>query len=269
MERRFYDAEIITSQAYRKLTASLKSVYFYLWAKCDKSGVYKVDEDYFKIDTGEKFSHDNLKKLEPIGLIRLSETQYFFLNFIEVTAVGEIKEGYNPHKPIFRDIEKNNLSSILEFVREDEKGNKVFKINISSLDQASVKLVYEYEYVNEYKEEKKGGAGGKQTEEVKPHIFRDNEFFPIELFKANIGDKYHFANLDYYHEAVTVWSDKTKHEKKKWKTNWLAVARGFIMKDKQDGKLQLAKGQPTETQQVQISAIEKAMEGLQQYGRRK
>lgn len=264
MERRFYDADIITSQAYRKLPPSLKSVYFYIWSKCNKCGVYAVDMDYFKIDTGEKFSETLLEKLEPMGLKKIATGTYFFLNFISV-QYGELKENYNPHKPVFRDLQKNNLSFFLEEIRTDEKGNKIFKLG-GSLIQASLKLEEEEEYKEEDKEEER-----KRIVKEKPkselHTFAESPYLNnLDLIRSTLNEKYLCFDIEYYHDAVMSWSARKPKEKR---PDWIDTIRSFMLSDKRDGKPQLCKEAPTVKQQVRISAIEKAMEGLQQYGRRK
>lgn len=190
MKRSFFDQDVITSQAYRKLTASLKSIYFYIWSKSDKCGVYISDPDYFKVDTGEKFSVELLKKLEPLCLIQISETKFFFTNFILV-QYGELKESYNPHKPVFRALREHDL---LE---------KHLKNSFSSSGIACHKLEEEEEDKEEDKEEEegkeeKGVVGGKKekdefwarwTKAWDDHVKNQTEAGPVWSGKTTSGLK--------------------------------------------------------------------------------
>ena len=154
MDRRFFDSSIWSSVAFRKLKPSLKTLYFYVWSKCDACGCYVVDMDYIKIDTGEKYSISDFEKLSEFSLKKISSGKFFFENFINVNY-GTLKENYNPHKPAFRSLLKNNI------------------IYNSSLNQACFKLEEE-----EYEGEDKGEEEGKEEHSD----FEILEQFPFEEF---------------------------------------------------------------------------------------
>jgi hypothetical protein len=139
--------------ALRILPEFLQRAWFYIWDKADACGVYHYDEDYMKLD---------LKLSTPITLSALNELpeceilpggRILIKNFIAVNY-GVLKPNYNPHKPAFRDLVKNEL-----------------RIN-PSLNQASSK--HEEEGIDEEedkgKEEDKGVKGGK--------------FLVVEMFTA-------------------------------------------------------------------------------------
>ncbi|MBE8727955.1 hypothetical protein [Flavobacterium hungaricum] len=134
MAKRFIDNEILP-KAFRKLEPSLKLTWYYIWTHCDKSGVWDIDEDLFEFDNGFEF---NLKKFEEsfATLINVLKDKILLIDFIKVNY-GTLTENYNPHKPVFRDLLKNNL-----------------KLEPSS-NQAYFKLVDEKEDVDIYEEEVK------------------------------------------------------------------------------------------------------------------
>jgi hypothetical protein len=107
----------------RKLSPSLRQAYFYCWDKADACGVYEHDPLYMKADLGFALSVAELKKLPGVNI--LSGERIFFTDFI-LTNYGTLKEGYNPHKPVFRALEKNKISSLLEACAklEDEDEGK-------------------------------------------------------------------------------------------------------------------------------------------------
>lgn len=108
----------------RKLSPSLRQAYFYCWDKADACGVYEHDPLYMKADLGFALSVAELKKLPGVNI--LSGDRIFFTDFI-LTNYGTLKEGYNPHKPVFRALEKNKISSLLEActkLEEEEEGEE-------------------------------------------------------------------------------------------------------------------------------------------------
>jgi hypothetical protein len=111
----------------RHLSANLQRAYFYCWDKADACGVYEHDKLYMKADLGITITLDELAKLPGVRI--LSGGRVFFTDFILVNY-GTLKEGYNPHKPAFRALEKNQISSlnqacpILEEEGEEEDEGK-------------------------------------------------------------------------------------------------------------------------------------------------
>jgi len=72
---------------------------------------------------------------------------------------------------------------------------------------------------------------------IEKKLFRDCEFFDFEKFKAEFeNSKYNIYNLNFYYESVLNWSDSGKNVKK----DWIATARGFMLKDTQEHKAVLA-----------------------------
>jgi hypothetical protein len=151
MTRRFADSD--RWKAIRKLSASLKTLYDYAWDMADAAGVYEVDEDYLFIDLGERYTEKDFEKI-PYNLEKIAPGKFLFKNFIEVQYT-EIKEGYNPHKPAKRDLEKHGL--IL-----NEKKNQACR-------KLGSKLEEEGEDKEEGKEEdEKGGVGDFAEVEIFP-----------------------------------------------------------------------------------------------------
>lgn len=137
MTRRFSDKD--RWKAFRKLDLSLKQLYDYCWDMADAIGVYEVDYDYLRLDTGIEYTHNDFFSLinslpEGKKVAEIAPGKFLFIDFIEV-VYEKLKEGYNPHKPAFRALAKHQL-----------------EIN-SSLNQAYLKLVKEKEYIKEKEKE--------------------------------------------------------------------------------------------------------------------
>lgn len=192
MAKRFIDIEILP-KAFRKLEPSLKLTWYYIWTHCDKSGVWEIDDDLFEFDNGFDFDFKSFKENFK-SLIRISNEKILLIDFIKVNY-GTLTANYNPHKPVFRDLSKNDLK--LE----------------PSLNQAYFKLVDEEEdvYEEEDKEEevkepkieigavyeiedgkpKKTKAKVKKTEVVLP--FKTEKFkVQWQLWKAYKAKEYGF-----------------------------------------------------------------------------
>ena len=124
MAKRFIDPDW---KELRKLSQNLQRAYFYCWDKADACGMYHHDPIYMKADLGISLSLKDLAKLP--GAKIFEGDRIFFTDFIE-TNYGTLKEGYNPHKPVFRALTKNKISSLnqacimLEEEGEDEEEDK-------------------------------------------------------------------------------------------------------------------------------------------------
>lgn len=123
MAKRFIDPNW---KALRKLEHSLIECFFYCWDKADTVGVYEYDPVYIQADLGLKIKFEDLLKLPNVK--KISCDKLIFTDFITVNY-GALKEGYNPHKPAFRDLLKNNLKLNESFTQacfklEDEEEDK-------------------------------------------------------------------------------------------------------------------------------------------------
>lgn len=178
-------------KAWRKLEPSLKLTWFYLWTHCDSAGIWEVDEDLFAFENGFELNLVSLKKALDTE-IEICENLVLLKNFIEVNY-GCLKQDYNPHKPVFRSISKNNL-----------------KLS-PSLNQAYFKLVDEEEdkYEEEGKEEKEDEIIKKVVEiqKTKRLSFFDSEVFKKqwELWKVfrKKQHKFSFISMDSENRKLT------------------------------------------------------------------
>jgi hypothetical protein len=129
MAKRFYKPDW---KQLRNLTDTLRQCYFYCWDKCDNAGVYEFDAIYLKADLGFNISFDQLLLLPHAK--KIAPEKFIFLDFLNVNY-GVLKEGYNPHKPAFRDLTKHNLQlnstlnqAYIKLEEEDEEEDEeVFK----------------------------------------------------------------------------------------------------------------------------------------------
>jgi hypothetical protein len=107
MSRRFIDKSAFPKQ-FRKLSPNSKLTVYYLWTNCDKAGVWEIDEDLFEFENGIEFDLTDLKS-PLLDLIAFNKEIIVLKDFVFVDQKGNIKENYNPHKPIIVSMQKNNL----------------------------------------------------------------------------------------------------------------------------------------------------------------
>ncbi|WP_438423230.1 hypothetical protein [Aquimarina macrocephali] len=153
MGKRFIDISSLP-KAWRKLEPTLKLTWFYLWNNCDASGVWEIDMDLFEFENGFVFDFEALKEELPDELEKSGDlillNQYIAINYVT------LKDNYNPHKPVFRAILKNNLKlkpSLnqgyfkLEDEDEDEKEEEYEKGGVrekTEINKNFLKMTCEY-----------------------------------------------------------------------------------------------------------------------------
>lgn len=72
------------------------------------------------------------------------------------------------------------------------------------------------------------------------HLFSESPYYDdFELFESKfLNSKYEVFDIEYYYEAVKNWSDS----KGKKMIDWVACARGFMIKDMGENKAKIKKG---------------------------
>lgn len=169
MPRRFIDLSK-HRQAFRKLDAKTFRAFYYLWDQCDDAGVYLIDTDQFKLDNGFALPFEALLALPGNLCVRMAPDRILLTDFI-ATNYTKLKEGYNPHKPAFRALLRNELT-----------------LN-ASYTQACFKLEDEEE--GEDEDEDKGGTGetSKRGDQGTSKIGADPAFEVLWVAFERYGSK--------------------------------------------------------------------------------
>lgn len=183
MTRKFNDRD--RWKSFRKIDIHLKQLYDYCWDMADAIGVYEVDFDYLKLDTGYEYSFKDFFLLmealpEAKKIVEISPGKFLFIDFIEV-VYEKLKEGYNPHKPAFRALKKHKL-----------------EIN-SSLNQALFKLVNENEYEKENELNKKESGILDSPDVV--IVPRETK---LQIFEKLFGDELYVEQLAMTHKGKDI-----------------------------------------------------------------
>ncbi|WP_299129431.1 hypothetical protein [uncultured Winogradskyella sp.] len=190
MSSKRFIKQIIPLKVWRKLDSSLREAWYYMWMTCDEAGVFYIDEDLYEFNNKTEFPLNQLKS-ELNDWLEFTDEKILIKAFIQVNFGEKLNPEYNPHKPLFRAIKKNNL-----------------KLHLS-LNQASFKLVDEEEDVDESVDEDEDIEKAKIKKiEVKDPVvlvpelkmpFASKEFKDQwdlwKVFRKN-KDKFIFLNID-------------------------------------------------------------------------
>ena len=108
MAKRFIDTSKYR-QAWRKLDPRFRAAYAWLVENADAAGFWVVDLDFFKFECGYALELDKFIKAVGGAVVRHGLDKINLVDFIQVNY-GELKEGYNPHKPALRALSASTLT---------------------------------------------------------------------------------------------------------------------------------------------------------------
>lgn len=126
------------------------------------------------------------------------------------------------------ELEQNKRKNFTESRRNNRKGiNQYTKKPKKESGHMSKHM--ESENRNDNKDNKKG-----------VHLFKNSKFYRFTEFEKELTKECESGiDLSFYHGAVMDWSAQGKKKK-----DWIATARSFMRKDKQEGKLMFKGGKP-------------------------
>lgn len=190
----------------RNYTSDLQAAYFYVWDKADCTGVYFHDQDYFDVDLKPKaiITIDILATLPEYK--KLDRNRILIQDFLFVNNEGVLKVDYNPHKPIFRAIEKNgaqifeNLGLVVEFGKKENNQRMTYK-SFFKLENKSFKLIEE------------GEGKGKEEDEKGKRVQGETQAFEEMPLGFLMDKKFREVNPKYPHRpskdmpAIIEWAN--------------------------------------------------------------
>lgn len=196
MPKRFTDTQIWEKEWFMALSPKLKCLWRYLTERCDQAGVWEPNWQLATIYIGEKVSQLDLSAFGDHIEI-LSSGKVFIPDFINF-QYGRLSESSPAHKPIFRAIEKNNLT------------HRVFN-RVS--DRLSNSL--------QEKEKEKEEEIVSNKAEIERLIFSDEQFMEA-LHMAHKGKNFRQAFSEcYIHHSNNREPPKTLGEWKQKYNSWL------------------------------------------------
>ena len=183
MAKRFIEPEW---KELRKLPEHLQRAWFYIWDKADNIGVYHYDKDYLKLDLGLQYAI-SLEDLAALPKCEILPGERILIKNFLVVNYKELKPNYNPHKPAFRDLEKNKL-----------------KLN-SSLDEAWFKLEEEDKDKDEEEDKDEKGVQGEKQFPAMPKPEDVGELPAIKIQKAIESLKIQTGQTVIVEQVVGMW----------------------------------------------------------------
>jgi len=128
MKMRFTDIHKWNKRWFRDLTPEAKLLLLYLYDSCGDAGIIEIDPRKYAFDTGLDLLKENnpLEELLATDKLQYHDSRYFILpKFIRFQYPKGLKQNYNPHMGVWKEIEKHNID--------------IDSIDIPSLDQALTK----------------------------------------------------------------------------------------------------------------------------------
>lgn len=207
-KRCYKNLKVLEDLGFVCLTKLGREHYIKFTSKCQNWGKEKVQKGTESPKTDEKKSKNGLNKSPK------TDSNYYINN-------------------IYTNNIRTNIDADGVFYDSPENDKNVFNpLNIAVYDGEEEKNCAK-------KEERKG----RKTSETKC-LFADSRYFNYEDFEACFKDKEEFSQVDiyYYYSAVADWSAS----KGKKQNDWIATARNFMRKDKEQNKLHIKLQEPQE-----------------------
>lgn len=144
MKMRFTDIHKWQKLWFRGLSPEAKLLLLYLYDTCGDAGVLEKDEMRFCFDTGLDCEEIKLRldELKTLGKLKDLDDRYYILpSFVKFQYPKGLKKEYNPHKSVWREIQKHELNlEELNIPRLEQGLSKHSKIRIKYKDKDKFKL---------------------------------------------------------------------------------------------------------------------------------
>lgn len=219
MAKRFTDTEIHGKAWHRKLPTKIKCLWQWLRDNCDHAGILEYDFELASFQIGEDVDWDSLKYFGD-RVEKISDTKIWLTGFAEFQYT-KLKEGYNPHKPVFASLEKFGLISRVE---------KIISRLPQGLRENSQALVDDAEsLMDKDKDKDKGKAQDQDQEKEKEKVTYDflrDEFNRLIAPKNNaIARAPDFLRRNLFNE----FKELLTHEKLNTREAWSAFYQSISM----------------------------------------
>lgn len=111
-KRRFTDTGKWSQVWFRGLAPDAKLVFLYLLDNCDDGGFWEIDNDSVSFYTGLSNDKviDALASLLDVQRIEPTQGYFFIRKFCKYQYPNGLKRGFNPHKSVFRSLDKHKIN---------------------------------------------------------------------------------------------------------------------------------------------------------------
>ncbi|KKM79866.1 hypothetical protein LCGC14_1345560 [marine sediment metagenome] len=217
MALRFLDTEYFKHPFVSTLQAPYKILYIFIMCDCDNTGTWNPNFEISSIYIGQKVDKKITEKFFEGKFIKLENGKWFFPDFIQHQYPKGLQNKNPAHTKIIEKL------SLLGFLDDNNQVKGALKGLGSPFKGTKVKVIDKVE---------------DKVEDNTPHLFINSEYIDFEKFKNKIEshEKYICFDIEFYHESIKIWSAN-----KKLKIDWIATAKGFMLRDLKDGKPKLKK----------------------------
>ena len=152
MAKRFIDTKIWDKAWFRKLSAENKLLWVYILTKCDHAGILDEDWEAASFFIGYKMNDDLIPIVIKNKMIRLIDTdQYFIPSFIEY-QYGILRINSKPHLSVIKRLEEKGLNSYLQksliTLKDKDKEEVINKRQDKFIDKVK-QVIKEKKYSND------------------------------------------------------------------------------------------------------------------------
>lgn len=160
MSKRFTDTQLWEKAWFMRLKPKHKCLWNFLKDRCDQSGVWEPNWELASIYIGEPITVKDLYELG--GHVELLKNGKVYIPDFINFQYGRISENSPAHKPVFRAIEKNNLSDrvfnrVSNTLQEKEKDKEEeMEEEIVSKEQIEKLIFSDEQFIDELKRLNKG-----------------------------------------------------------------------------------------------------------------
>lgn len=113
MSKRFTSTKKWTDPWFRKLSPKMKLFWFFITENCDAAGIWNVDLDLASFLIGDTYTQEEVIGAFEGRIVAKTEAYWFIPQFVDF-QYGELKEDYNPHRPVIQSLKKHGISRVLQ-----------------------------------------------------------------------------------------------------------------------------------------------------------
>ena len=143
---RFTDIHKWEKRWFRDLSPEAKLLLLYLYDACGDAGIIEIDPRRYMFETGLDLNKEDnaLDELLQTDKLQHHDARYYILpKFIKFQYPNGLKENYNPHKGVWKEIKRHNIEIIPSLDQALTKPSKIrIRIRIRNKDYTKLGLLF-------------------------------------------------------------------------------------------------------------------------------
>jgi len=227
MAKRFIDTALFDDEWFMELSKEGKLFWIYAMTKCDHAGILQLNEKLCKFQTGIE-DIETVKQELGNRIVTLRQPYLFIPKFLFYQY---------PNFPHSNAKAQKSAIDILTKFELFDKGSLTLKQGLGN------------HYGNGNDSDNGNGEGNGNGKSV---LMRNSKVSDLQSFKKEFeGTDYERYDLSHYHAKVLNWSDSQGAKKK----DWIATARNFMLKDKEQGREVLNPNPPKSSKEKPLPKV--------------